>query len=111
MTLKDTLKPKTSKNNSSKNPAFYNKEKSLCILKGATSDDKSVRMYFATSPHIPTSTLTSMLENETDRDVLRSILMNNKLPRKSVTKFVNNETDERVEWFADDQELISHFQK
>ena len=109
--LKDVFKPKASTNNSSKNPKFYNQEKNRCIDEGATNKDASIRKYFASSSATPTKVLTSMLEKEQDKTVLREILFNSKLPRKSVAKFVNDENDHRVEWFSNDEELINYFKQ
>ena len=107
--LKEVFKPKTAKNTGSKTPQFYNNEKKLLTEKGAVSSDPAVRSYFAASPHTPTSVLKVMLASEKEKHILRAVLMNDNLSRKSVAEFVNNSTDERVEWFADDQDLIDHF--
>lgn len=108
-TLKNVFKPTTSKNTSSKTPAFYNKEKNLCLIEMASDSNSVVRSALARNTHTPTKILSTMLENETDKSVLREILFNVKLPRKAVATFVNDSSDERVEWFTDDQELIDHF--
>lgn len=111
MSIKECFAPKVSKNTSSKNPKYYNEEKNRCIAKGACNEVTEVRMYFATSSHTPTKVIVAMLETEQDRSVLRAILMNNRLPRKAAAAFVTDETDERVNLFNDDQELITHFEQ
>jgi len=108
-TLKNVLKPTTSKNTSLKNPKFYNNEKNLFIVECSTNSNVDVRMFTATNSHTPTKVLVGMLETEQDKNVLRVVLLNNKLPRKSVMKFVGDELDERVDWFENDEELVSHF--
>ena len=109
--LKEILKPKTAKNISSKTPKFYNEEKNHFIVECSTSKETKVRMFAATNSHIPTKILSGMLEVEKDKQVMRAILMNDKLPRKSVAKFVSNDLDERVEWFNDDTDLIERFKQ
>ena len=109
-TLKNAFKPTTSKSTSSKNPTYYNNEKNLCITDMATHESAIVRSAIASNPHTPTKVLVGMLEIERDKSVLREILFNN-IPRKAVSKFVNDANDERVEWFADDEELVAHFKQ
>jgi len=109
--LKNVFKPTSKSTSSSKNAAFYNKEKSRCLIDIATDPNPIVRIALAKSSHTPTKILSTMVEQETDKEVLRTILMNDKLPRKTVATFVNDPNDERVEWFEDDQELIEHFTK
>jgi len=111
MSIKECFKPKASKNSSSKNPKFYNEEKNKCIVDIATHSDANVRIVIAENSHIPTKILVGMLETEMDKQVLRKILFNEKLPRKAVAKFVNNDDDVRIEWFEDDEELIEHFKQ
>jgi len=109
--LKDVFKPTSTKNTSSKNPKFYNEEKNRCIRDQATHSNAVVRSSIASNSHTPTKVLVSMLEKEQDKTVLREILFNSKLPRKSVAKFVNDESDHRVEWFSNDEELINYFKQ
>lgn len=109
--LKNVFKPAASKSNSSKTPKFYNEEKNRCIIEGASNSEGAVRMYFATSDAIPTKILVGMLQVERDKQILRAILMNNKLPRKAAAAFVTNATDDRVEWFEGDVEVLEHFTK
>jgi len=109
--IQEIFKPKTSKNNSSKNPKFYNNEKNKCIAKGSIDSSPDVRRYFATSEHTPVKVLSLMVQTEQDKGILRLVLMNDRMPRKVVAKFVSDDTDERVEWFSEDQELIAHFQQ
>jgi len=108
-TLKETFKPKTMKNSSSKTPAFYNNEKKLCLEDMVNHSNAIVRSAIVSNIHTPASMLKERLKIERDKSVLRLILLNDNLSRKAVAAFVNDEKDERVEWFADDQDLIDHF--
>ena len=110
-TLKNAVKPKTSKNSSSKNPAYYNAEKTRFIVDASINDESKVRMFAATNTHTPTKVLVGMLETEKEKHILRAVLFNDNLPRKAVAKFVQDENDERVEWFEEDVELIERFKK
>ncbi len=109
--LKDVLKPKTSKNTSSKNPAFYNAEKTKLISDLASNPNADVRQAIASNEHTPTKILVAMLETEQDREVLREVIMNSKMPRKAVAKFIEDDNDVRVDYFSDDKEMIEHFTK
>jgi len=109
MTLTQTLKPKASKSNSSKTPKFYNEEKNKCLADMAMHKNPQVRQAIASNSHTPTKILVGMLEGEQDKQVLRTVLFNSKLPKKAVSKFVSKENDKRVEWFEDDVELIAYF--
>lgn len=110
--IKEVFKPKaSSKKSGGKTPAYYNEEKNRCILDGATNNDPSVRKFFASNPHTPTKVLVGMLEIEQDKQILRSVIMNERMPRKAVSKFVNDVNEARVEWFADDEEMIEHFKQ
>lgn len=104
-TLKEVLKPKTSKNTSSKTPQFYNAEKSRCIIELASHKDANVRRAVASNDHTPTKVLTTMLETERDKQVLRELILNDKTPRKALVKI----DDERCSWFDGDEELIEKF--
>ncbi len=108
-TLKTVLKPKTNSNNSSKTPQYYNAEKTACITDLAVHAEAAVRKAVASNSHTPTKILTSMLKIEKDKQVLKEILMNDNLPRKSVTTFIFDQSDERVDWFNEDEELIAKF--
>lgn len=108
-TLQNVFAPKTVKNNSSKTPAFYNAEKKLCLEDMVNHSNAIVRSAIVSNIHVPARMLNDRLKIERDKSVLRLILMNDNLSRKAVAEFVNDSTDERVEWFADDQDLIDHF--
>ncbi len=108
-TLANTFKSTTKKSSSNKNPAWYNREKNTLIRELSTSESEVVRFAIASNTHTPTKVLTSMLETEKDKKVLREVLMNSNMPRKAVQGFVKDENDERVGWFDDDEELIDHF--
>ena len=107
-TLKEVFKPKATSGSSSKTPKFYNEEKNLCLAELASDKDAIVRTAIACNTHTPTKILVGMLEVETTKQVLRTVLFNDKLPRKAIAKFVNDKNDERVEWFEGDVELIDH---
>lgn len=107
-TLKTVLKPKAS-NTSSKTPQYYNAEKTACITELAVHSEAAVRKAVADNSHTPTKVLTAMLKIETDKQVLKAVLMNDNLPRKSVTTFIFDQSDERVDWFNEDQEIVAKF--
>jgi len=107
-TLKTVLKPKTS-NSSSKTPQYYNAEKTACISDLAVHSEATVRKAVASNSHTPTKILTAMLKIETDKQVLKAVLMNDNLPRKSVATFIFDQSDERVDWFNEDQEIVAKF--
>jgi len=107
-TLKSVLKPKTS-NSSSKNPQYYNAEKTACITELAVHSEATVRKAVASSSHTPSRILVSMLKIEQDKQVLKEILMNDNLPRKSVATFIFDQSDKRVDWFNEDQEIVAKF--
>lgn len=109
--LKEVFKPKTAKNNSSKTPQFYGNERKLCLFDMVNHSDAKVRSAVLSNEHVPATMLKDRLEIERDKSVLRIILMNDNLSRKSVAKFVNDSADERVEWFSTDQDMIDHFTK
>lgn len=106
--LKDALKQSTTSkgSSSSKNPKFYNNEKGLFIQDMATSPDASTRVEVAGNSHVPAGTLKYMVENETDVDVLRTVLMNARTPLKAIGKFVD--ASPLVDQFEDDDELTEY---
>lgn len=106
-TLKDALKSTTSSksNTSSKDPAYYSREKNLFINEMATNPIDGVRIAAAGSDHIPAGTLKSMLETEIDTDVLRVVLMNPRTPLKAISKFTD---DARAEAFDGDEEVTKY---
>jgi hypothetical protein len=107
-TLKSVLKPKTN-NNSSKTPQYYNAEKTTCITELAGHPEATVRKAVASNTHTPTKILTTMLKCEQDKQVLKEVLMNPNIPRKSVATFIFDQSDNRVDWFNDDQEIVEQF--
>lgn len=107
-TLKSVLKPKAS-TNSSKTPQYYNAEKTACITELSSHSEATVRKAVASSSHTPTKILTSMLKIEQDKQVLKAVLMNDNLPRKSVATFIFDQSDKRVDWFNEDTELVAKF--
>lgn len=110
--IKEVFKPKaSSKKSGGKTPAYYNEEKNRCIADMATHSNAIVRNAIALNPHTPTKVLVGMLEIEQDKQILRAVIMNERMPRKAVAKFVNDVNDTRVEWFADDEEMIEHFKQ
>jgi hypothetical protein len=107
-TLKNVLKPKTS-NTSSRNPQYYNAEKTACITELAVHSEASVRKAVASNTHTPTKILTAMLKAEQDKQVLKEVLMNPNIPRKSVATFIFDQSDKRVDWFNEDQDIVEQF--
>jgi len=109
MSLKDAIKIKNKKNNnSSKNPAYYNKKKNDCLKELASHEEKSVRLAFANSQLSPAKIVTERLSEEQDFEVLRAILMNENLSKKKLFEFAAK--DERAEYFDDDEELIQYIE-
>lgn len=107
--IKEAFKAKTTTNSSTKNPKWYNNEKNLFIRECSLSDQVEVRTFASTNPHTPSKVLQGMLEVEQDKSVLRSVIMHANMSRKAVSKFINDSTDERVEWFENDVEMVEHF--
>ena len=107
-TLKSVLKPKSS-NSSSRNPQYYNTEKTACITELAVHSEAAVRKAVASNTHTPTKILTAMLKAEQDKSVLKAVLMNDNIPRKSVAMFIFDQSDKRVDWFNEDQEIVDQF--
>lgn len=91
---------------SSKTPQFYNEEKTHFINDMLSYSDASVRLIAAQNPHVPSKLLTNRLRDEVDIDVVRALLMNPNLPKKSIVQFATN--DPRAKMFDDDQELIAY---
>jgi len=77
----------------------------------ATHKNAVIRKAVAMSSHTPYKILTGMLQAERDKQVLRAVLMNDRLSKKAVYEFISNTRDERVDWFDGDQELLDHFNK
>ena len=109
MTLKEVLKPKTNTNSSTRTPQYYNAEKTACIAELSVHSEAAVRRAVAINSHTPTKILSAMLKREQDKQVLRSILMNDNLSRKSVATFIFDQSDERADWFNADEGLVEKF--
>jgi len=109
-TLKEVLKPKSSKNSSSKTPQFYQEEKNRCIAELASHSDANVRKAIASNSHTPTKVLKAMLSVERDKQVFRALLLNDKTPRKALAKIATDKNEDRLAWFDGDEELIERFQ-
>lgn len=107
-TLKETLKPKAS-TNSSKTPQYYNAEKTACITELSSHSEAAVRKAVASSSHTPSRILVSMLKIEQDKQVLKAVLINPNIPRKSVATFIFDQSDKRVDWFNEDQDIVEKF--
>jgi len=106
--LKDALKTNTSKGNtSSKNPAYYTREKNEFVKDMASNFEPIVRIAAAGNEHIPVKVLTGMLDTETDVDVLRIILMNPRTPIKSINSFITNKPELTI-LFDDDEEVTDY---
>ena len=111
MSIKDCFKQKTTKNSSTKNAAFYNAEKTKCIVDMSIHSSPAVREAIASNEHTPTKVLTSMLMVEQEKSVLRAVLLNVRLPRKAAASFVSDSNDVRVDFFEDDEDIIAHFDR
>jgi len=104
--LKAALKTvTTSKGSSSKNAAFYNKEKNNFIAEMSVSVHEVTRIDVGRSEHVPAGTLKQMLVNETETDVLKVLLMNPRTPLKAIIDFAG---DPRARQFDDDPEVIDY---
>jgi len=103
--LKDAVKPKaTTKNSSDKNPAYYSRMKNEFIKAMSVHPDESVRIAVAGSEFVPAGTLKTMLKTESDTDVLRVLILNERTPIKSITEFAGTDS---ATVFEDDEEIIS----
>ena len=114
--LKDALKPKSNKNNSSgKGPQYYNAEKSRCIAKMASHDDAAVRQAVLELDSVPTKVLTEALKIETDVEVLFAIMLNEKCSKKAASEFAysNDGRLEAMEAFDSERmlEVVARFQE
>jgi hypothetical protein len=69
-------------------------------------EDASVRLIAAANTHVPSKLLSNRLRDEVDVDVVRAILMNPNLPKKSILTFATN--DPRASKFDNDEELIAY---
>jgi hypothetical protein len=69
-------------------------------------EDAHVRLIAAANFHVPSKQLSDRLRYETDVDVVREILMNPNLPKKSILAFATN--DPRASKFDNDEELIAY---
>jgi len=105
-TLKDTLKSTSpsQKSTSGKTPAYYNKRKAEFIREMARHEDEVIRIAVARSENVPSSTLKAMLELESDPDVQRTLLLNQRTPIKAIRTF--NESSCGAS-FDDDEEVMA----
>ena len=107
MSLASAIKVRDNKkNNSSKNPQYYNKKKDTCLRQLASHEEEVVRLAFAENSSSPAKIIAERLDKETDRDVLRAILMNENLSKKKLFEFAKE--DDRADMFEHDEELIQY---
>lgn len=106
--LKDVLKAAASSKKSSKSPTFYNREKKLFVDEMALHIDPVVRIAAGGSDHIPSNTLSRMLQSEEDSDVLHTILMNPRTPVKGIKEFI---ASTKAKMFEDDEEIVAFLQE
>ncbi len=88
-----------------KNPAYYNREKAALIKDLCEHDDPIVRTAILTNVHCPSTRVNSALKNETDKDVLRALLLSGRPSVKSIIEFA---TSDRGAMFDDDTEVENH---
>ena len=93
---------KTTKTNSTKNPAFYNRQLRSTERSLMGHENPVVRQAVAECATASTGTLVAQLSLEQDPKVLRAILMHPNLPIKHIKEFAN---DERIGQFNGDKEL------
>ena len=109
MTLQDAVKEAQAANKtestSGKNPAYYTKQKQSFIDEVFVSPEAQVRIHAAGSEHAPVGNLKRLLENETDMDVLSVLLMNSRIPSKSLETW--SKTD-AAEQFSENDEVYQH---
>ena len=105
--LATLVKTKTkSTSTSDKNPQFYNAEKSIFIANMVSHEDSNVRLAAVSDEHCPSKILQARLKDEEDKDVIRAILMNPRLPKKSILTFATK--DSRATMFDNDEDLIEY---
>jgi len=104
--LQEALKSSAKKNNSSKNPSFYQRELRELIIRLSKSDKTEVRVELAKDPSTPSKTvLAEMIKVETDKAVIITLLKNPNMPKKSIIEF---SATERAKLIDDDPETIEH---
>lgn len=109
-TLSAAVKSARNTNNKSSNgsnhtPGAYNRAKNAFIVRMARHPEQVVRLAAVTDQDIPTKVLQSCLELEEDQVVLRSILMNPRIPEKAIVAFCS---DTRCDMFDEDVELTDY---
>jgi len=105
-TLKSVFSETKSKNNSSKNPTYYNGERAKFIQDMLNSSNVEVRKVAVANVHAPTKMLVERLKSEDDYDIIKTILMHPNFPKKQIRLFAA--TDERAAQFDGDEELIDY---
>lgn len=105
-TLKDALKSTSpsQKSTSGKTPAYYNARKAAFIIEMARHADEVIRIAVACSENVPSGTLKTMLELESDSDVQRTLLLNPRTPIKAIGDFNKSPYGSS---FDDDEEVMT----
>lgn len=98
-----TTTKKDSKSNSTKNPAFYNRELRQFEREMIGHENPIVREAAASNPHCSTGSLVAQLAVETDITVLRSLLLHPNIPVKYIVAFASSDAAGQ---FDDDHEVI-----
>ena len=96
---------KSSKSTSGRGPAYYNKQRQFFIVSMMNDDDPVVRKAAVECEFVPTKVLVNAFLEEDDSGVLRSILMQPKLPVTSLIAFAS---EEKCTQFENDEELCDH---
>ncbi len=108
MSLRD-LVAESRKNNSShssgKNPAYYNKQRSFFVEAMCNHSDPIVRAAAFSNEYVPTKKLSEAAIKETDTDVLKAIIMADRLPLKSLEDFAKADA---ADAFEADTDVINH---
>ena len=111
MTLKQLVdnaqssQKKKNGNSITKGPAFYNKQRQFFIVSLVNNDNPIVRQAAVESEFIPTKVLQNAFSEETNEGVIRSIMMQPKLPVTSLIAFAS---DPKCEYLGDDTEMCAH---
>ena len=103
--IKAAAAKKDNHSGSEKNPAFYNRQKNRFTQGMLMHVNPIVRAAACADENAPTKQLQAALLIEKDPTVLRALLMNDNLPVKDITEFIN---DPRIELLGEDAELEAH---
>ena len=92
-------------NSSSRNPAWYNRQKGEFIHNMCTHEDPIVRLAALTDRCCPSTRVNAALATELDPTVLRALLMSGRPSIKSIEAFA---ASDRATMFDDDKEVEDH---